>query len=172
MKALLTLVAALLIASGVRAATPDDPALAVRQVVLDIISFTRWPSPLQALRLCVVGQAAFAAPLLDVDVRAGGAAVNAVRKAASDPRLGADCDVLYEGPFTPAERADVGRAIAGVPMLTIGEAAPGCIETTMFCLQAGGLQVPFSTNLDAIARSGVKLNPRVLLLGRRTAVPK
>jgi hypothetical protein len=135
--------------------------------VLDIISFARWPAPLSALRLCVVGQAAFAAPLLSGDAQLGSVPVVSGRKAASDVHLGAECDVVYEGPLAADERAALLRGVAGFPVLTIGEASPGCVETTMFCLQAGGAPVPFSTNLDAIARSGVRLNPRVLLLGRR-----
>jgi hypothetical protein len=169
MKVMLPVAVALLIAAlpHAHAAVPDDPAVAVRQVVLDIISFTRWPVPLTVLRLCVVGQAVFAAPLLANDAQLGGVPVVSSRKAAADTRLGADCEVVYEAPLAAEERAALLRGVAGFPVLTIGEAAPGCVETTMFCLQAGGAQVPFSTNLDAIARSGVRLNPRVLLLGRR-----
>lgn len=164
------------VTTRVQAAGSDDPALAVRQVVLDIISFTRWPGPPPALRLCVVGQAEFAGPLFAPDIHAGPVPVTASRRAANDGDLGAQCDVVYEGPLPTNERTDVIRNITGYPVLTIGEGAPGCSETTMFCLQAGGAQVPFSTNLDAIARSGVRLNPRVLLLGRRAvatpAVPR
>jgi hypothetical protein len=39
----------------------------------------------------------------------------------------------------------------------------------MFCLNlaAGGATAGFAVNLDSVARSGVAVNPRVLLLGRR-----
>jgi hypothetical protein len=179
--ATILLITGLLITGLATAAAPllatgtDDPAIAVRQVVMDIISFTRWPGPPPALRLCVIGQAEFAGPLFAPDVRVGPVPVTSRRRAAGDSDLGAQCDVVYEGPLPANERTEVIRNITGYPVLTIGESAPGCVETTMFCLKAGGAQVPFSTNLDAISRSGVRLNPRVLLLGRResaSAMPR
>ena len=37
----------------------------------------------------------------------------------------------------------------------------------MFCLDVRDAGVGFETNLDAVARSGVRVNPRVLQLARR-----
>ena len=154
------------------AALPDDPAVPVRQVVLDIMSFTRWPFVGAELRLCVIGRPEYAGAFFQGELRAGGIPVAPQRMAYSDDRLGSGCDAVYEGPLNEAERSTVQLALSGHPVLTVGEAGPGCGPTTMFCLQVAGMQVSFSTNLDAVARSGVRLNPRVLLLGRRPTVPR
>lgn len=154
------------------AAAQDDPAPAVRQVVLDIMSFTRWPEPRAELRLCVVGQPVYADAFFRGEMQVGGVGVRPQRLGAGDERLGMACDAVYQGPLTPPERESLGRNIAGHPVLTMGETVPGCIEATMFCLQVRGATVTFASNLDAIARSGVKLNPRVLLLGRRPQGPR
>ncbi len=151
------------------AAAPDEAAQPVRQVVLDIVSFTRWPGARPELSLCVVGAATHAEAFFDGALQAGGVPVRPTRLGVDDGRLGTSCDIVYEAPLAATERDQVVRRIAGHPVLTIGEPMPGCIEVTMFCLQLLGPQIVFSTNLDAIARSGVRLNPRVLLLGRHPA---
>lgn len=164
--------AAAIIAHWGSAAAQDDPAPAVRQVALDIMSFTRWPEPRAELRLCVVGQPEYADAFFRSEMQVGGVAVRPQRIGAGDDRLGTACDAVYQGPMTLPERESLGRSVAGHAVLTMGEAVPGCIEATMFCLQVRGATVTFASNLDAIARSGVKLNPRVLLLGRRPQGPR
>ena len=41
----------------------------------------------------------------------------------------------------------------------------------MFCLNVDGERVSFDINLDAVARSGVRVHPNVLNLARRPGAP-
>jgi hypothetical protein len=148
----------------------------VEQVILDIVSFTRWPKPMPLLSLCAVGTSAYASQFLDATINSDGITVHTKQMSLEDAEIGAQCDIVYEGALTAHEREKLVYSLAGHPVLTVGESEAGCMHTTMFCLelsglpmsatQAGDRRIPFSSNLDAIARSGVRLNPRVLLLGR------
>ena len=51
--------------------------------------------------------------------------------------------------------------------LSISERQELCQTDCMFCLDVRDVGVGFETNLDAVARSGVRVNPRVLQLARR-----
>jgi len=59
-------------------------------------------------------------------------------------------------------------AISGQPVLSIGEHQEFCSLGGMFCLDLNDPKgVTFSTNLDAISRSKVRINPQVLRLAER-----
>lgn len=62
-------------------------------------------------------------------------------------------------------------ALAGHPVLTIAEHDPSCTAGGMFCLNVDGDRVSFDINLDAVARSGVRVHPNVLNLARRPVTP-
>jgi len=110
----------------------------VRQTVLDILSYTRWPSEPARLRLCVAAPTEYAASLLTIRQQANGRPVDVHR---------------YE--------VDGGYAI-----LSISEQSSECIADAVFCLQARKERVRFRVNLDALARSGVRVHPAVLKLAR------
>lgn len=79
---------------------------------------------------------------------------------------GGDCDILYLGRM-PAE--DRRRLIAWVrdrPVLTISDDDPDCLYGAMFCLAAKPGGIGFSVNLDAIGRGPLRIDPRVLKIGR------
>lgn len=138
----------------------------VAQVVMGIISYARWPSAPAVVHLCVMGDTAYAGDLLagqpepgkQVDVRRIGADASAA--------LPDHCEALYLGALPPAERALVSQRIAGQPVVSISENDPDCAIGSMFCLDVQPLHVGFRINLDAIARSGVRIHPSVLQLAR------
>lgn len=159
-------------------ASPADPAgpggatsdTAVRQVVLGIISFTRWPTTPVRLHLCVTGRPDHARGLTDT-LQAGSTLLDVQRVRFDDPALGIACDIVYLGNLGAEERARVGAAVAGHPVLTISENDPSCTAGGMFCLNVDGERVSFDINLDAVARSGVRVHPNVLNLARRPGAP-
>ena len=51
-------------------------------------------------------------------------------------------------------------------MVTIAEADPGCRSQAMFCLLPGKDDLSFELNIDAVARSGVAIDPRLLRMSR------
>ncbi|MGU3781069.1 YfiR family protein [Burkholderia metallica] len=167
--------AALRIAAGASPVEPVDPAAAsadtaVRQVVLGIISFTRWPTTPVRLHLCVTGRPDYARGLTDT-LQAGSTLLDVQRVRFDDAALGMACDVVYLGNLGTNERAHVRAALAGHPVLTISEHDPSCTTGGMFCLNIDGERVSFDINLDAVARSGVRVHPNVLNLARRPGAP-
>ncbi|VWC62984.1 hypothetical protein BLA18112_01280 [Burkholderia lata] len=162
----------------VAAASPADAAdsavashdTAVRQVVLGIISFTHWPTTPVRLHLCVTGRPDYARGLTDT-LQAGSTLLDVQRVRFDDPALGIACDIVYLGNLSADERARVRAAVAGHPVLTISEHDPSCTAGGMFCLNVDGERVSFDINLDAVARSGVRVHPNVLNLARRPGAP-
>jgi len=165
-------------ASTARAAAPaprSDSSIsprdaAVRQVVLGIISFTRWPSQPARVHLCVAGRPDYAPGLVDTQ-QAGSTPVDVQRVRFDDSALGTACEVVYLGRLSDDERQRVSAAVAGRPVLTIAEHDPSCTTGSMFCLNVDGERVTFDINLDAVARSGVRVHPNVLNLARRPVAP-
>jgi hypothetical protein len=149
-------------------ASPSDAA--VRKVVLGIISFTHWPSPPARVRLCVTGRPDYAQALVDTQ-QVGTTPVDVQRVQYDDSALGAACEVVYLGALSDDERTQVSAAVAGHPVLTIAEHDPSCTAGSMFCLNVDGKRVTFEINLDAVARSGVRVHPNVLNLARRPVTP-
>jgi len=149
----------------------DQQTAAVSQVVLGILSFARWPQPVEVLQLCVVGPTEYADGLLQGAVQSDGLPVQARRLALDDPRLVSDCQALYLGVLSEAEHRGLFTRIAGQAVLSISEHDPECSVGTMFCLKTGGPRVGFAVNLDSVARSGVRVHPNVLKLGRRGSAP-
>ncbi|KAB0644378.1 YfiR family protein [Burkholderia latens] len=156
-------------------ANPTGPAFsshdaAVRQVVLGIVSFTRWPATPVRLHLCVTGRADYASGLTDT-LQAGSTVLDVQRVRFDDPALAIACDVVYLGALGNDERSRVRAALAGRAVLTIDEHDPSCTAGSMFCLTVEGERVTFDVNLDAVERSGVRVHPNVLNLARRPVTP-
>jgi YfiR/HmsC-like len=146
----------------------NDRAAAVSRVVQGIVSYTRWPTPPALFRLCVVGQTDYADGLFQSGLQIDGVQLRAQRFAIDDNHLGAACDVVYSGALTDLERTILRTDLTGHPVLTISEHDPSCSGSNAFCLAVHDATVSFSVNLDSIARSGVRVDPNVLLLGRRS----
>jgi hypothetical protein len=132
---------------------------AVAQLVVAIIGYTQFPVMPSPIRVCIVGATVH-----------GGALGNAVfpgRQSTSNtapPMAGPlPCDVLYLGQFTTLTITQgwVRRAV-GKPVVTIAEDDPGCHSQAMFCLAYLPDRVSFRLNIDAISRSTVRIDPRVL----------
>ena len=156
-------------APGSVSASPRDAN--VRQVVLGIISFTRWPTPPAKVRLCVVGNTDYSRDLLAGPQSGGAQPVEAQRISGTEPAIGSLCDALYLGALPDTERRQVLANLAGHPVLTISERNDSCTLGTMFCLNVDADRVTFDINLDTVARSGVRVHPNVLKLARKPGTP-
>ncbi len=137
--------------------------------VAGIVSYTRWPAGAATIRLCTVGEGPGVAELLRaVDLGPAQRPVS-VRALADATRAGQSCDVVYVGLAGPAARREVLRQVNGQPVLMLGEGAAFCSDGGMFCLEAAAAHVKFNANLDAIARSGLRVSPLVLRIARGSA---
>jgi hypothetical protein len=139
---------------------------AVAQTVLGILGFARWPGQPTEIRLCVLGRSRHADALLEArqTVVSHGRRVSIRQRAPVDAAL--DCDALYLGALSREDLLAVRGRIAGRAELTLHEDAGACGALGMFCLDISRSTVGFEVNLDALARSGVRVHPGVLQLGR------
>ncbi|MED5607501.1 YfiR family protein [Pseudomonas sp. JH-2] len=168
--ALLGLAAPLCLAAS--SASEGDSA-ALRGMLLGILSYVRWPREPQTLELCVLGASEYAEDLLRRGslLQASGRRVEVRRAQVDDPGLGERCNVLYLGRLDAAQRQRAFAGIAGHPVLSLSEDDPDCSVGAVFCLELGVAPPSFAVNLDSVARSGVRVHPSVLSLGRRRGEP-
>lgn len=138
----------------------------VRQTVLDILSYTRWPTEPSELRLCIAAPTEYATALFSIKQQANGRPVTVHRYDVDDKAIGPQCDVLYLGVLSPERRLPLFERLRGYPILSISEHSTECVADSVFCLQIGKERIRFRVNLDALARSGVRVHPAVLKLAK------
>lgn len=141
-------------------------AAAVDQVVAGILSYVRWPQEPSVRHLCVVGPTEHADRLIQATHQTDGRPLNVQRRAVEDPELHLKCNALYIGVINDKSLQRLLSRLAGHPILTISEGDPVCSVGSAFCLHVGKPRVTFEVNLDAVARSGVRVHPSVLKLGK------
>lgn len=145
---------------GASAPGGDPYAGAAARTVRAIMEYTRWPQPRPALVLCVAGPAQHASQLTGWRMSDGRQVQR--RNVASQPAATAGCDVLYIGTQPIAVQRQLTAAVRGKGVLTIAEADPGNASEAMFTLTYRPAALSFRLNIDAISRSGLKVDPRVL----------
>jgi len=139
---------------------------AVTTIVAGIVSYTRWPGEATSIRLCTLGQGRGVDELLGVADLGSAQRSVPVRAAASATDASKECDVIYVGALASKSTHDVLQRVMGLPVLMVGEGPEFCSDGGMFCLDPGTAAVRFTVNLDAIARSGLRVNPSVLRIAR------
>ncbi|EFE97694.1 YfiR family protein [Serratia odorifera] len=141
---------------------------AVTTIVVGIISYARWPSEPNPIRLCVTAPTRYAAGLFDPVLLGAPHPIKTLSLPFDSPALSSSCDVIYLGDVSHAQRQDFIHRIAGHSILSISENDVECSAGSAFCLQnMDSDRVGFKVNLDALARSGVRVHPNVLQLARK-----
>ena len=154
---------------GPELAMPVADRMTVAETVRGILGYARWPDESHPLRLCVMGSGPHGELLLSQGVGPLARRGITTIRIAEDADVPSQCDALYVGQMEEGQWRSVFARLAGTPVLTVCERSPICSIGGMFCLDvdvAAGV-VPFEVNLDSVARSGVRVNPQVLRLGRR-----
>ncbi|APW40027.1 hypothetical protein RD110_24835 [Rhodoferax koreense] len=143
--------------------------LSVADTVRGILSYARWPDESHVLRLCITGQGAHGESLLTQGIAPLNQRAVTTLRVPVDADVVAQCDALYVGELDEGSWRNLFAHISGKPVLTVCERSPICMIGGMFCLDVNttASTVPFEVNLDSVARSGVRVNPQVLRLGRR-----
>lgn len=139
-------------------------AKSVRSIVTGIVSYTRWPSLDELPRLCIYRSARYYLTLSE----AGATPLPYIPVVVHDApdALAAGCNAIYFGAESPADQLELIKRYQGKPLLLIAEQNPECVIGSAFCLIIRDDIVRFSVNLDALSRSGVRVNPDVLILAR------
>lgn len=137
---------------------------AAARTVKAIIDYTRWPQRHDPLVLCVAGPAQHAAQLGGIRL-ADGRQVERRNVAAAPAALGA-CHVLYIGKLPIATQRQLTAAVRSKGVLTIAEADPGNTSEAIITLTYQPRALSFRLNIDAISRSGLRVDPRVLRISQ------
>lgn len=151
----------LFISMPLRAVAAQDDA--ANRIVSGIISFTHWPGLVHPPLLCVLPSSRH----LSVPATAVGTAYRVDYLVSENDLLTRQCDAVYFGEQSPQQQVQLLEQINNRPVLTIAENNPECTIGASFCLIFHKDKTVFSVNLDSLARSGVKVNPEVLLLSRK-----
>jgi hypothetical protein len=138
----------------------------VVQVVSGILGYTRWPGDSPAVRLCTLGVGAGVDELQRSPELSAGQRSVSVRTASGLPQPWRSCDALYLGTLDAEAVRSLLHEMVGRPVLVLGEGTAFCSDGGMFCLEPRTAAVRFHANLDAIARSGLRVNPLVLRIAR------
>ncbi|NTZ48031.1 YfiR family protein [Lelliottia aquatilis] len=159
------LVLMLLIVGGqTHAETVTETDKSVRAIVSGIVSYTRWPALSGQPKLCIFSSSRYAQALSEstsVSLPYTPQIVHTESEA-----LNATCDAVYFGNESPANQLELFRNYQGRALLLIAEQNAECVIGSAFCLIINEETVRFSVNLDALSRSGVRVNPDVLMLAR------
>jgi len=154
-------------------ARQDDAARTsmVLSIVTGIINYTRWPRLEGTLQICLVGESDYfeiseRLSTLIQSVIGASASLTALKNPEEEGVL--QCNLVYVGSVKEYDTRQLLSSISGQPILSIGEDQDFCSLGGMFCLDLDDPKgVTFSTNLDAVSRSKVRVNPQVLRLAER-----
>jgi len=142
---------------------PDDQAGGVARIVGGLIGYAHWPQPKSRIAICTLGATRFSRRLGEAGAVAG-LPVATRALPSGDAATIQGCDLLYLGAMPADQRLRAIRAVHGQPIMSVDEASPDCRSGAMFCLAARGDAITFRLNIDAISRSQVRVDPRVLRL--------
>jgi hypothetical protein len=137
-------------------------------LISGIIQYTRWPSRNDAIRLCVDQNDTDAASIAQYfnerpeDRPRVTAHVQRVHGLGVDELL--DCQAIYFGKVSPKTLPAQLIQLSSKPILTIGQGEDFCTDAGLFCLIDTKVGVRIGANLDAISRTGLHVNPRLLKL--------
>ena len=149
---------------------PAARAEATAHIVASILTYSRWPSPPVPVQLCVIGPAEHADNFagLAVPQGAGPRSMRVERRdlAPGAPSIPTACDAVYIGRLPLPTMRMVTAAARGQAIVTIAENDPDCRSEAMFCLIQAADALSFRINLDAVSRSAVRIDPRVLRISR------
>lgn len=152
------------------AADDEEARQATTHLVHSILEYTRWPTRSDQVRLCVVGPAIYSSVPAELSL-GNGRRLSQRRVAASDTASARSCDALYLGAIGLERLRAWNSTVRGAAVVTIAEDDPACASEAMFCLKYalanGRREISFDINSDAVARSQVRIDPRVLRLSGR-----
>lgn len=137
---------------------------AAARTVKGIMDFARWPVRHDPVVLCVAGPAQHAAQFGGWRL-ADGRLVQRRNVPANAAAL-AGCDVVYLGQLAMPVQRQLTAAVRGRGVLTIAEADPTNSSEAMFAFTYQPKALSFRLNIDAVSRSGMKIDPRVLRVAK------
>jgi hypothetical protein len=151
---------------GLQVAAQDRPG--ILDTVRGILGYVRWPTEPNPIRVCVLGSNVPATKLLSSGLADLGERKVQVLQPESEVGIAQRCDAIFVAANSPLPWRKIFEQTNGQPVLTLCERSPACATGSMFYLDISPQDhVQFEVDIDAVARSSVRVNPQVLRLGRR-----
>ncbi|HEY4065376.1 MAG TPA: YfiR family protein [Burkholderiaceae bacterium] len=157
-----------------RSAVASDELIGI---LAGIVHYTRWPETPALLHVCVdtrdeLASGAGARRLADALATLGPAPVSIEsRRLETGAASLSDCQALYVSDLAPAAWQRLLKELVNRPVLTIGYGEEFCSWGGQFCLERAApgttTDLRIRANLDAISRSGLRVNPQLLRLTQR-----
>lgn len=142
-------------------------ALATGAILQAIVSYTRWPQSPATLGLCISRSASDAQEIArQVQPLHDGRQLEVHLIEANQSALPPHCQAVYLEGWQPEPLRQLLRSLAQQAVLTLGRGPEFCSDGGMFCLEAQDGRTRFEVNLDAVARSGLRVHPQVLRLAQ------
>lgn len=152
--------------------THEATEASVVQTVWGILGYSRWPDHPGNLQLCIIGDTAYADALMHTPATTTGRHVDVRRIEHIGPGAAQGCHAIYAGAMPQKQWQQwIAQRPSEAGLLTINEKHDACPQDSIFCLDLSQKSVGFELNLDAMARSGVKVSPRVFGLSKRKEAP-
>jgi hypothetical protein len=143
----------------------DATAAGTARMVGAMLEYTRWPTARPVVRFCLAGNARHAGRLADISL-SNGAQLQFSSVTGSASARSEGCDALYIGRLDAGPMQGLIADTRGQPVLTIAEDDPDCRSGAIFCLLYAPQTLSFQLNIDAVSRSSVRIDPRVLRLSK------
>jgi hypothetical protein len=147
---------------------PGGQATATATIVSGVLSYTSWPENNQPVTLCIAGRSPLTSRVTPRNLLNGRRML--VQRLESAGSAYGGCDAIFVGNVPLAEQRRIVRVATNAAVVTLDENSDGCVDGIMFCLRpAANGGMTFDLDIDAVSRSRVRVDPRVLSLGRRGA---
>jgi len=143
----------------------ESEARGAARMVGNILEYTRWPTKPERVGICVVGPTHHASRLGDISLP-DGTPVSRYFLAPDTDIVPDTCNALYLGNMALEDLQRWTTTVRGAPIVTIAENDPDCRSEAMFCLVLLKDAIAFQLNIDAVSRSGVRIDPRVLRMSQ------
>lgn len=141
-------------------------------LIFSVIEYTRWPAADKPALLCVTAGGARGADLLRAMPSRPAALRLDTREIEANRNPPTACDVVVFEAWDLSIQRQVLRAQADRPVMSVGFGTEFCSDGGILCLALPhAADRHFEVNLDAVARSGLRISPRVLQLARPPRKP-
>lgn len=157
-----------------QAVTPDqsrslagaETPLSTAAIVSGILNYTAWPGPSRGLTVCITRNSREANELVQQLELNKSRHQLVLKRIEADSPLPDSCDLVYFEAWSNSAMRQALRKLDHKPVLTIGHEPDFCSDGGLFCLSKAGNSTRFEVNLDAVTRSGLRVNAQVLRLAK------
>jgi len=146
-----------------------ETPLSTAAIVAGILNYTAWPGPGRNLNICITLSGRDGKELAQQLEQGKSRHPIVLTRIEANAALPDSCDLIFFDGWSGSASRQALRKLDHKPVLTIGFEAEFCTDGGLFCLSKAGSSTRFEVNLDAVTRSGLRVNAQVLRLAKPRA---